>query len=52
MKQLQEEGFFINLDGIKSTELDYKGKISDFPKGTVMPKKVKIPYMFFVKEFH
>ena len=50
MKQLNEKGYFINSDGVKSTDLDKKGNVKEFPEGTVMPKKVKTAYMFYFIE--
>jgi len=50
LKQLGELGYFINSDGIKSTELDRKGKVKEFPEGTVMPKKTRSAYMYYFVE--
>ena len=41
LKQLNELGYFVNGDGVKSTDLDKKGKVKEFPEGTVMPKKTR-----------
>lgn len=50
LKQLEELGYFINADGIKSTELDKKGNKKEFPEGTMMPKKVNSAYMYYFIE--
>lgn len=50
LKQLNELGYFINKNGIKSTELDKKGKVRNFPEGTVMPKKCRSGYMYYFVE--
>jgi len=51
-KQLNELGYFINSDGVKSTLLSKKGKVLNFAEGTVMPKKVATGYMCFLKAYH
>jgi len=51
-KQLQDLGYFINSDGVKSTNLTKKGKVTDFPLGTVLPKKAAHPYLCFATEYH
>lgn len=51
-KQLNELGYFINSDGVKSTLLSKKGKVLDFVEGTVMPKKTATSYMCFFKSYH
>lgn len=51
-KQFNELGYFINSDGIKSTYLNKKGKAQEFEIGTIMPKKVGTPYMFYLQEFY
>ena len=50
LKQLEELGYFINQDGVKSTDLDIKGKKRDFPQGTVIPKKVRSSYLYYFSE--
>ena len=50
MKEFNEKGYFINSDGVKSTDLTKKHKVKDFPDDTVMPKKAKTSYMAFNKE--
>jgi len=50
LKQLEEIGYFINQDGVKSTDLDLKGNKRDFPEGTVMPKKVRSSYLYFFSD--
>lgn len=52
LKQLAELGYFVNSDGIKSNLLSKKGKVLDFPEGTVMPKKIATGYMVFFKAYH
>jgi hypothetical protein len=47
--QLKDDGFFVNADGVKST--DIKPELKLFPKETVMPKKSLTAYMCFLKEF-
>ena len=48
MKQFEEEGFFVNEDGVKSTDL--MPELKDFPADTVMPKKFCNAVAFFTKE--
>ena len=50
VKQLTELGYFINSEGVKSTDLDKKGNVKEFAEGTVLPKKVKSAYMFYFIE--
>lgn len=52
MKEFNKFGYFHNSDGIKSTFLTKKGVAKEFESGTVMPKKVKIGYMFYHSEFY
>lgn len=47
---MEELGYFINQDGVKSTDLDAKGRKLDFPEGTVMPKKVRSAYLYYFGE--
>ncbi len=49
-KQFNELGYFVNSDGVKSTFLDKRGKKQEFATGTIKPKKVTTPYMFFFVE--
>lgn len=44
-REMEEQGYFINKDGIKST--DIKPELKDFPKETVMPKKPMAAYFHF-----
>lgn len=46
-EQLDKQGFFINSDGVKST--DIKPPLKMFAKDVVLPKKVRSPFCFFVK---
>ena len=46
--QLREKGYFINSEGVKST--DIKPEIKDFPKDTVMPKGIKSAYNCYMKK--
>ena len=50
VKQLSELGYFINSEGVKSTDLDKKGNVKEFAEGTVMPKKAKSAYMYYFIE--
>ena len=58
MKQLKELGYFINSNGVKSTDLTPKKKKIKRGTGqveemtTVKPKKVALPYCLFLKEWH
>lgn len=48
---MEELGYFIReADGVKSTDLDKKGKIKEFADGTVKPKKVNSAYMYYFRE--
>lgn len=49
-KELKEKGYFVNSDGVKSTDLTKKHKAKDYSDDTVMPKKAKSGFMFFNKE--
>lgn len=53
-KQLKEKGYFINSDGVKSTDLKVKPKKGKMvaKTGPVMPKRVLSPYLCFSKEFY
>lgn len=51
-KQLKELGYFIDANGVKSTDMDKKHKKLDYPEGTVMPKKKGTSFMFFLKTYH
>lgn len=46
-EQLEKQGYFVNSDGVKST--DIKPPLKMFAKDVVMPKKVRSPFCFFVK---
>ena len=48
---MEELGYFINSDGVKSTDLDSKGRVREFAEGTIMPKKVRSAYLYFFAEF-
>jgi len=51
MKYFKEHGYFFNSDGVKSTFLTRKGRKLEFEVGTVMPKQVKVPFMFYHSEY-
>jgi hypothetical protein len=48
-EQFKNEGFFINKAGVKST--DILPELKDFPKETVLPKKIMTPFMYYLQEF-
>jgi hypothetical protein len=48
--ELKEKGYFVNSDGVKST--DIKLELKDFPKDTVMPKRVPFPVSFYLKKWY
>jgi len=52
LKQLKELGYFIDADGVKSTDMDKKHRKLEFPEGTVMPKKKATAYMCFFRDYH
>ena len=47
---MEELGYFVNRDGIKSSQLDRNHKIKEFPEGTIKPKKVTSAYMYYFIE--
>jgi len=48
LKQLETKGYFVNKDGVKSTDM-LKPKFK-YPEGTVMPKLAVTAYKFYVME--
>lgn len=50
MKEFNELGYYTNADGIKSTFMTKKHRVQEFEVGTVMPKKVKSPFIIFMAE--
>ena len=46
------EGHFFNKDGIKSTFLTRTGKILPFESGTVLPKRAKTAFTYYVAIWH
>jgi len=50
MKQLNDHGFFINSEGIKSTDLMKNGKVREYPKDATMPKKSMSVLNCYIKE--
>lgn len=47
-KQFEENGFFINAQGVKST--DIKPELKHFSADTVMPKKKSHVFCFYMKD--
>lgn len=50
MKQLETHGYFVNKDGVKSTDLLKNGKVREYPEGSLMPKKPQAGYFQFISE--
>ena len=48
LSQLHAKGYFVNSDGVKSTEIVQKK--FKYPDGTVMPKRTSQAYQIYVKE--
>lgn len=48
LNQLQTKGFFVNSDGVKSTDIVQKK--FKYPEGTVMPKRPSAAYQLYVKD--
>lgn len=49
MEQFKNDGFFVNVAGVKST--DILPELKDFPKETVFPKKILSTFMIFLGQF-
>lgn len=48
MKEYERTGFFVNEDGVKSTELALLKRV--FKKHITTPKKLRTPYAFYIKD--
>ena len=48
LKELETKGYFINADGVKSTDM-VKPKFK-YPEGTIMPKPAVTAYKFYIQE--
>lgn len=48
LNQLQTKGYFVNSQGVKSTDIVQKK--FKYPEGTVMPKKPVHAYQWYVRE--
>jgi hypothetical protein len=50
MKQYEEQGYFTNGAGVKSTFLDKKHRVLEFERGTIMPRIILTSFWCFFKE--
>ena len=49
-KQLEQQGYFVTANGVKSTLLDKKHRMKTVEDGAHKPKKVSSAYMYFFME--
>jgi len=50
MKEFNELGYYTNAEGVKSTFMTKKHRVQEFAIGTMMPKKIKTPFIIFMAE--